>query len=444
MSSEPSPSGENDIAIRLEGVSKCFHIYEQPHHRLMQGFFRGKRQYFKEFWALQNVSFEIKKGEALGIIGRNGSGKSTLLQLICGTLSPSAGIVETNGRVAALLELGSGFNPEFTGRENVFMNGAVLGLTQDEIEDRFDDIAAFADIGSFIDQPVKTYSSGMAVRLAFAVQSQLDPEILIIDEALGVGDFFFQQKCFSFIRSLCEKGVTLLFVSHDMGAVRDICKRAVYLRQGDLLLDGDVSDVISSYLGNSDAALSPSDAKMTGHSVEQLIPSESLSAILDNALWRNDSQTADEEGKLLVVSVRDENGKENVVFRIGETAVITVLYASDLSGECHAGISILNKFNQVVTVSGSYFSGVSLPKHKSGSGMFQIVACELRITLFLEVGQYSLDVSTGLPTVPNIGIVQDKVPSLGPITLTWDYEHNVPAFLGQVGLPVDCRCFVMS
>ena len=195
----------SEIAIKVENLSKCYHIYDQPRDRLKQMILprmqraigMQPRQYFREFWALKDVSFEVKKGETVGIIGRNGSGKSTLLQMVCGTLNPTSGSIQTSGRIAALLELGSGFNPEFTGRENVYLNGAVLGLSRDEIDVRFDEIAAFAEIGEFIDQPVKTYSSGMMVRLAFAVAINVDPQILVVDEALSVGDELFQRKCFS-------------------------------------------------------------------------------------------------------------------------------------------------------------------------------------------------------------------------------------------------------
>ncbi len=204
-------------------------------------------QYFREFWALKDVSFEIKKGETVGIIGRNGSGKSTLLQMICGTLNPTSGSIQTNGRIAALLELGSGFNPEFTGRENVYMNAAVLGLSREEVDGRFNDIADFADIGDYIDQPVKTYSSGMMVRLAFAVIAHVDAEILVVDEALAVGDAFFTQKCMRFLRNFMKTG-TVLFVSHDTGAVVNLCSRALLLNRGLLVETGTPKEVTESYL----------------------------------------------------------------------------------------------------------------------------------------------------------------------------------------------------
>lgn len=245
----------DDIAIRVSNLSKCYQIYDTPRDRLKQFVApslqrltgRPPKQYFREFWALKDISFEIKKGETIGVIGRNGSGKSTLLQIICGTLSPTGGSVETSGRIAALLELGSGFNPEFTGRENVYLNAAVLGLSREEIDARFDDIAAFADIGQFIDQPVKTYSSGMYVRLAFSVIAHVDADILVVDEALSVGDAVFNQKCMRFIRSFQEHG-TLLFVSHDMGSVQNLCKSAVWLGQGQVKQIGTSKDVAEAYL----------------------------------------------------------------------------------------------------------------------------------------------------------------------------------------------------
>jgi lipopolysaccharide transport system ATP-binding protein len=249
------PMSSDDIAIRISNLSKCYHIYDRPHDRLKQFilprlrrlFGRTASNHFREFWALKDVSFEIRQGETVGIIGRNGSGKSTLLQMICGTLNPSNGSVETYGRVAALLELGSGFNPEFTGRENVYMNASVLGLTETEIDARFESIVAFADIGDFIDQLVKTYSSGMMLRLAFAVIAHVDADILVIDEALAVGDIFFTQKCMRFLRSFMKTG-TVLFVSHDTTAVKNLCDRAIWIEKGVVRSDGSSKVVSEAYL----------------------------------------------------------------------------------------------------------------------------------------------------------------------------------------------------
>lgn len=245
----------NDIAISIQGLSKCFHIYDTPGDRLKQFVAtrlqrmvgKSPRQYFQEFWALKDVSFEVKKGETIGIIGRNGSGKSTLLQIICGTLTPTSGSVQTNGRIAALLELGSGFNPEFTGRENVYMNAAVLGLSTDEIDARYGDIAAFADIGDYIGQPVKTYSSGMYLRLAFAVAINVEPQILIIDEALAVGDEPFQRKCYSKIEQIRDSGATIILVTHAAVTITQMCSRALVLDHGCRLFMGNPKLAVESY-----------------------------------------------------------------------------------------------------------------------------------------------------------------------------------------------------
>lgn len=245
----------DDIAIQISNLSKRYEIYAAPRDRLKQFVLpylqrltgQLQNKYFREFWAVKDVSFEIKKGETIGIIGRNGSGKSTLLQMICGTLSPTSGQVQTHGRIAALLELGSGFNPEFTGRENVYMNAAVLGLSTDEINASFDAIVAFADIGDFIDQPVKTYSSGMFVRLAFSVAVHVQPDILVVDEALSVGDIAFRNKCMEMIREMVARGVTILFVTHDLGTLQLFCSRVLWLKNGALVASGNPVRISQEY-----------------------------------------------------------------------------------------------------------------------------------------------------------------------------------------------------
>lgn len=236
-----------EIALSLKNVSKCYKRYAHPVDRLKEILLPGKSR-AEEFWALRDINLEVLKGETLGIIGQNGSGKSTLLQIIAGTLMPTTGEVHVNGRVSALLELGSGFNPEFTGRQNVFFNGQILGLSREEIEAKFDDIAAFAEIGNFIDQPVKTYSSGMVVRLAFAVVANTEPKILIVDEALAVGDAKFQARCMKRIRQLKEQGVTILFVSHDSSSVKMLCQRAALMSHGRMLEIGDPKEVVNHYI----------------------------------------------------------------------------------------------------------------------------------------------------------------------------------------------------
>jgi len=242
-------------AIRAHGLTKHYLLFDKPDDRMKQMVVprlqrligQEPRQYFRAFAALSGVSFEVKRGETVGIIGRNGSGKSTLLQIICGTLQPTWGTVEVNGRIAALLELGAGFNPDFTGRENVYINGAILGLAKAEIDERFDSIARFSDIGAYIDQPVSTYSSGMYVRLAFATAINVDPDILVVDEALAVGDEAFQRKCFARLEEIQERGGTILFVSHSTQTVVQLCTRALLIDGGELLIDGKPKTVASQY-----------------------------------------------------------------------------------------------------------------------------------------------------------------------------------------------------
>lgn len=246
----------SDVVIRADGLGKCFRIYQTPRDRLMQAV-RGRLarlvgrpapKLYREHWALSDISFTIRKGECVGFLGRNGSGKSTLLQIICGTLAETTGTVAVHGRVAALLELGAGFNPEFSGRENVYLNAAILGLSRTEVDEVFPHIEAFAEIGDFIDQPVKTYSSGMFVRLAFSVAVHVEPQLLVVDEALAVGDARFQAKCLDRIKALKEAGATILFVSHDVGAVRTLCDRAIWLDKGEKRLEGDVLSVTAQYM----------------------------------------------------------------------------------------------------------------------------------------------------------------------------------------------------
>lgn len=264
-----NPTTESDLAISIKGLSKAYRIWRDPSARLkaplwdtvgslVPTFLRpkalkqrlshgGTSRYYTDFFALDKLDLEIKKGEAIGIIGRNGSGKSTLLQMIAGTLTPTTGQIQVHGRVAALLELGSGFNPEFTGRENVFLNASVLGLSEEQTAQKLDAILEFADIGDFVDQPVKTYSSGMTMRLAFAVIAHVDADILIVDEALAVGDVFFVQKCMRFIRKFKENG-TLLIVTHDTSTVQSLCDRAVWLHHGECKGEGDAKVVTENYL----------------------------------------------------------------------------------------------------------------------------------------------------------------------------------------------------
>lgn len=353
----------DDIAIRVCNVCKSYQIYEAPRDRLKQFVLprlrrmagQEPKQYYREFRALNDVSFEVGRGEAVGIIGRNGSGKSTLLQIITGTLFPTSGHVETRGRIAALLELGSGFNPEFTGRENVFLNGALLGLTQAEIDRKFDQIASFADIGDHLDQPVKTYSSGMLVRLAFAVQVQVEPDILIVDEALAVGDALFQKRCFQRIEKLVSDGTTLLFVSHDQESVRTLTNRALLLSKGAALAWGSSSEVVLEYrrlLHDDETAYLASIAKNMASRANAL-PATKASNVADDPSFCPDVTNpelapnppdarssrlsfGDGEVRIALVETLDADGKPCSVYYPGETLRIRV------ACEAHASTQRLN------------------------------------------------------------------------------------------------------
>lgn len=237
----------SDTVVRLTGVSKCYRTFRKPLHRLVQ-LFSTRRRLYEEFWALRDVDLTVARGETLGIVGQNGSGKSTLLQLVVGTLSPTAGTVHCHGRISAILELGAGFNPEFTGIENARLNAAIIGMSREEIDEKMPAILAFSELGDFIEKPVKTYSSGMYIRLAFSVIINMDPDILVIDEALAVGDSRFQRKCFRKLDELRNAGTTILFVTHATDAVIAHCDRAIFMRDGEVVTMGDPKEVVNNYL----------------------------------------------------------------------------------------------------------------------------------------------------------------------------------------------------
>lgn len=238
---------DTEFAIEVSGLTKIYKLYQQPFDRVKETFGRNKKKYYQEFFALNDISFAIKKGETIGFVGRNGSGKSTLLKILTGVLQPTEGVAQVNGKVSALLELGAGFNPEFTGRENVYLNGKIMRIPREEMERKLPDILSFADIGDFIDQPVKTYSSGMFVRLAFALAINVDPEILIVDEALSVGDVFFQSKCYRRMEEIRKKGTTILMVTHDMGSIIKYCDKVVLLHKGEFIAEGPAGKVVDMY-----------------------------------------------------------------------------------------------------------------------------------------------------------------------------------------------------
>lgn len=386
--------------ILIRNLGKCFRIYARPKDRLTESLYRltarvmpasrvrsmllrRAQECARDFWAFRNVDFTVMTGETVGIIGRNGSGKSTLLQIICGTLSATQGKVEVNGRVAALLELGAGFNPEFSGRENVFLNGQLLGLTRAQITERFDAIAAFADIGEFIDQPVKSYSSGMYVRLAFAVMAHVDADILIIDEALAVGDAYFTQKCMRFLHHFMGHG-TVLFVSHDMASVKALAQRSIWLENGQVRMIGDTREIADQYLqalyANSqevNALLTPGNqpgqTSQNGEKEADEIPVEDfrLKQFVDLGLMNrlrasrfNPDAPGFGDGKARIrhVQLRNKQGNPTFGIRGGERLTLEIVVEA-LAQLDHpiVGFFLRNRLGQNVFGDNSFFSTNEAP-----------------------------------------------------------------------------------
>ncbi|MDR0771016.1 MAG: ABC transporter ATP-binding protein [Burkholderiales bacterium] len=403
----------SELLIKVERLSKCYQIYGRPQDRLLQMLMRGRRQYFREFWALRDISFEIRRGETVGIIGRNGSGKSTLLQLLCGTLNPTTGTVETKGRIAALLELGAGFNPEFTGRENVYLAANLYGLSNEEIDERFESIRDFADIGDFIEQPVKTYSSGMFVRLAFAVVAHVDADILVIDEALSVGDAYFVQKCMRFLRQFMEKG-TLFFCSHDIGAVINLCEKAIWLDHGKMVMMDSPKKVSERYLAAlcnvpdiQPAAVETVPDMATDRAAESLEDDEYHDArapLINASNLRNEMEILQFDpyrpgfgaGGAEIVSVRllGKNGKPLAWMVGGEDVVLEIrAKASQELSRPIIGFVFRDRLGQAVFTDNTYLS-YRFNEPTAQAGEILIASFEFRLPV-MPSGKYSVAVSIG-------------------------------------------------
>lgn len=395
----------SEAVISIAQLCKAYHVYERPQDRFMQMLLRGRKQYYSEFQALCDVSFHVYRGETVGIIGKNGSGKSTLLQIICGTLLQSSGQVSVQGKIAALLELGAGFNPEFTGRENVNLYASILGLNQEQIAARFQDIVDFADIGDFLDQPVKTYSSGMVVRLAFAVIAHVDADILIIDEALAVGDAYFVQKCMRFLRGFRERG-TLLFVSHDTSSVIGLCDRAIWLERGSIRSIGAAKDVVELYLEglyNIDAVSAPASRVVaTSRNRDAGVEyADQRQAFINSSNLRNDieilgfSESAANftDGQADIVDVEFlENGKKLTWLVGGESVTLRVSCVSAITLDSPiVGFFIKNRLGQYVFGDNTFLTYRERPLEVPAGGSC-VASFEFTMPR-LPVGDYSVDVS---------------------------------------------------
>lgn len=440
------------VVISVKSVSKAYRIWDTPSGRLLsplqeafsellpealgQPLAEKARRHYRDFHALRDISFEVRKGEAVGIIGRNGSGKSTLLQIIAGTLQPTTGSVKVNGRVAALLELGSGFNPEFTGRENVYLNGAVLRLSRTEIDAKFDSIAAFADIGDFIEQPVKTYSSGMQVRLAFAVAVSVEPEILIVDEALSVGDVFFQQKCFKRVHELLEKGVSLLFVSHDTAAVQNLCDRAILLKSGETVYEGPPEEAVSRYYAISVPAASAAMSRALVH--EKTARREEWRTLLEQHNIRHQARSEHGAMELVVEQVAIFNSHQCPArdFKVGDTMhIIALLKAHGRIGDPSSGLHLFDRMSNIVFAAGT--RQLQTPFGDFAPEETRLVEFQLELNVL--PGEYTFSVGCGqlADDGPNQGYVQHRLEGLGPITvLPAPAADGVWPFYGIAKLPL--------
>ena len=396
----------SDIAISVKDLTKTYRIFGQPSDRIKQALTFGRMRFHREFTALQNISFEIKKGESVGIIGRNGSGKSTLLQLICGILKPTSGELQVDGRISALLELGSGFNPEFTGRENIYFQGAVMGISREEMERRFDDVATFADIGEFIDQPVRIYSSGMYVRLAFAVNILSDPEIMIVDEALAVGDMAFQAKCMTALKRIQERGVTVLFVSHDIGALKSLCSRGIFLERGKIQEIGSSGEVAEHYIrsmreemnaGFAITEQSP-DMKMEAHASLNKRISNDVQEFKTSVEFEKriaGFRYGDGGAKITFAELLDDDLQMASEARFDQSVFVRVYFETSIEADVSCNYYVMDDKKNLILGAGLRLVNQPLLRVKNG-GRY-IVTYKTRLPL--QEGNYSVQLQISTPAV---------------------------------------------
>ena len=448
---------QENLAISVQEVTKVYHLYKSHSDRVKEAFHPFKKKYHTVFDAIKNVSFEVRAGETFGIIGRNGSGKSTLLQIVCRILEPTSGIVEVNGKIGAILDLGAGFNPEFTGRQNVFMKGAILGYKQDEIKRRFHEIETFADIGKFIDQPLKMYSSGMYLRLAFAIATNIDADVLVIDEALAVGDVFFRQKCYKRLEELRKKGIAIVLVSHAITEVEQFCNRTLLLNQGKACFVGAANEAVKKYyLMDQD----PHDEfNTTDKNLKTLITSSHTPTC---EIWprsyvfidiSNSVQISNGWAKCTAVGIFDENFNPCSTFRQGDTA--NFIYEFELlhNIEVPVGGVVLHS-DKGITVHGksTIEYGSDVPMQVS---MGDRIRFEQKIDLEIAVGEYTFEVGLAAISVKNYNNIEQltheelhtkfirlcNLPTAGSFAIIFRNTGNTVQLLhhGIANLRGDCK-----
>lgn len=409
-----------NTAIKVQNVSKVYKLYDKPIDRLKESLSLSKKQYHKDFYALNDVSFEIKKGETVGIIGKNGAGKSTLLKIITGVLTPTSGHVHVNGRIASLLELGAGFNPEYTGIENIYLQGTLMGYSREEMEARVDDIVAFADIGDFVHQPVKMYSSGMFARLAFAVAINVDPDILIVDEALAVGDMNFQAKCMTAMDRIKQKGITILFVSHDIGGVKSLCEKGVYIKNGQMVAHGKASDVAELYIKDMRESLNVESKKFTRVSqVFDIANKPEVSVEACNITFK----TSDEfdkrvshfrygsgGAKITFVELLDENDVAVVEAEFNQEVKLRIYFESEIKEQLSVNYYVSDDKRNLIFGGGPRLYGFDLLDVKANKKY----CVEYCFKLPLHEGMHSIQIQLTIPMIINqtaefIDVIDDAI-----------------------------------
>ncbi len=422
-----------DVLVEAEGVAKRFRIYAQPSARLKEWMSLGKLRRHEDFWALRDISFKVRRGECLGVIGPNGSGKSTLLKILTGVLTPTAGRFEMRGRSLSLLELGAGINPELTGRQNVISGAQLLAFPPKYVEEAMSEIEGFAELGDFFDRPMRMYSSGMAVRLAFSMFACLRPEIFIVDEALSVGDVHFQQKCVQRIEEMRAAGTTFLFVSHDMGSIQRICTEVILLTHGRVMFAGAPEEAVSRYYAACGAGVERAAAPVQAATAlaESVAPADFLA---HNILPQARSRHGHGEFRISAATVQDEAGHFTLTIGCMKHAVITLLLRAEQTiPNGSAGLHVFDRLNNLVFAAGTRQLGITLPPLEKGDE----IIVRFRVQMNLQAGEYTFSVGCSEPSQEdvNLGHVQDRVEGLGPLLIQAP-ESRLAPFYGITKLPM--------